>query len=138
MIKRNAWKNIETPLEFHEDDRGTIVDIFYKSHIEHVAIIRSKAGSIRGNHYHEESTQHMLITKGSLEYWYKKIDSDEIQCVIMQEGDIVSTPPYEVHALRIIDENEFIVFSEGLRGGRDYESDTIRIDGNIIGGLENE
>jgi hypothetical protein len=53
----------------------------------------------------------------------------------MQEGDIISTPPFEVHALRIIDENEFIVFSEGLRGGRDYESDTIRINGNIIGGL---
>ena len=81
----------------------------------------------------------MLITKGSLEYWHKQLGSEEeAQCVIMLEGDIVSTPPFEVHALRIIDENEFIVFSEGLRGGRDYESDTIRIDGNIIGGLGDE
>ena len=139
MIKRNAWKDVKAPLEFHEDDRGTIADIFYKGSIEHVAIIKSNPGSIRGNHYHEESTQHMLITKGSLEYWHKQLGSEEeAQCVIMLEGDIVSTPPFEVHALRIIDENEFIVFSEGLRGGRDYESDTIRIDGNIIGRLGDE
>ena len=32
------------------------------------------------------------------------------------------------------DGNEFIVFSEGLRGGKDYESDTYRVS-NII---ENE
>jgi dTDP-4-dehydrorhamnose 3,5-epimerase-like enzyme len=138
MKKRNAWNNVSEPLEMHKDDRGTIADIFYKGSIEHVAIIKSNPGSIRGNHYHEESTQHMLITKGSLEYWYKQLDSDDKpQCVVLCEGDIVSTPPFEVHALKIIDENEFIVFSEGMRGGRDYESDTIRINENIIGDLQN-
>ena len=81
----------------------------------------------------------MLITKGSLEYWYKMLNTDEEpQCVIMKKGDIISTPPFEVHALKIIDENEFIVFSEGMRGGKDYESDTIRIEGSIIGDFENE
>ena len=44
-------------------------------------------------------------------------------------GDMVSTPPNEIHALVIGDDgNEFIVFSQGLRGGSDYESDTFRVD----------
>ena len=48
---------------------------------------------------------------------------------------MISTPPNEIHALKIgSDGNEFIVFSEGLRGGKDYESDTFRVS-NII---ENE
>ena len=43
-----------------------------------------------------------------------------------------STGPNEIHALKIGPEgNEFIVFSKGLRGGKDYESDTFRVD-NII------
>ena len=62
----------------------------------------------------------------------------EAKCILLCEGDVVSTPPLEVHALKIVDDNEFIVFSEGLRGGKDYESDTVRIDGNIIGQLKNE
>tara|TARA_A100001515_G_scaffold16673_2_gene12136 strand:+ start:534 stop:953 length:420 start_codon:yes stop_codon:yes gene_type:complete len=139
MQKKNVYENVEAPLERHEDDRGVIADIFYKSGIDHVAIIKSNAGAVRGNHYHEVSTQHMLITKGSLEYWYADLDSlDDAKCVVLNEGDILSTPPYEVHALNITVDNEFIVFSEGLRGGADYESDTIRIDGNIIGAVKNE
>ena len=135
MEKRNVWKNIEEPLELHEDDRGSIADIFYKKNIDHVAVINSNPGAIRGNHYHKETVQHMMITKGSLEYWYKDLDSQlPAKCEVLKEGDVLSTPPFEIHALRILDNNQFIVFSEGTRGGKDYESDTIRIDGSIIEG----
>ena len=74
------------------------------------------------------------MTKGSLEYWYKNIDSDEpSKMVVANKGDLVSTGPNEIHALRIGPEgNEFVVFSQGKRGGKDYESDTFRVD-NIIG-----
>lgn len=121
-------------LEVHSDDRGVIADVFYNTNINHVAIIKSEPNAIRGNHYHKETTQHMLMTKGSLEYWYKPVGSDEpAKMFLAKEGDLVTTKPYEIHALRITDEgNEFVVFSEGKRGGMDYESDTYRVD-NIIG-----
>ena len=93
-----------------------------------MAIVRSQAFVTRGNHYHKESTQHMLMTKGKMEYWYKPIDSKEPSKMIMVlTGDLVSTPPYEIHALRYLNDNsEFIVFTEGPRGGKDYEADTVR------------
>jgi len=130
MKKKNVWKNVELPLEFFEDERGKIADIFYKKNINHVAIIHSEPNVMRGNHYHKESTQHMLITKGSLEYWHKPLGSNEKpEMVLLQAGDFVSTPPFELHALIIRDDgNEFIVFSEGPRGGSDYESDTFRVE----------
>ena len=134
MIKRNI-KDVEgTDLEFHKDQRGTIIDMFYDENINHVAIVTSEPGSVRGNHYHKQSTQHMLMTKGSLEYWYKPLGSDEkAQVVVAKKGDIVSTPPNEIHALRIGPEgNQFIVFSEGVRGGMNYEDDTFRVD-SIMG-----
>jgi hypothetical protein len=137
MIKRNVWKDVESPLELHEDIRGRIADIFYKDNIHHVAIIDSKAGNDRGNHYHKQATQHILITRGALEYWYKPLDSDApAKCEIIRAGDMISTPPYEVHALRIIEDNEFVVFSQGLRGGRDYEIDTFRVEKSIMPELE--
>lgn len=133
MKKRNIWKDIESPLEFHEDERGKIADIFYKENIKHVAIISSKKGALRGDHYHKDAIQHILITRGALEYWYKPVDSNEpAKCEILREGDLVTTPTFEIHALKIIEDNEFLAFSEGLRGGKDYESDTVRVQPTII------
>lgn len=133
MKKKNIWKDVEPPLELHEDERGKIVDVFYNENIQHVSVISSKKGALRGDHYHNHTIQHILITKGSLEYWYKPLNSNEpAKCEVLQLGDIRTTPPGEIHALRIIEDNEFVVFTEGVRGGRDYESDTFRIQPSII------
>ena len=129
MKVRNIKKSIKKPLQMFKDKRGTIIDIFYKKNINHIAIIDSKPNAKRGNHYHKKTTQHMLITKGSLEYWYKQLGSKiKAKMKILKVGDLVSTPPKEIHALKIgKNGNQFIVFSEGLRGGKDYESDTFRV-----------
>ena len=133
MKQKNIWKEIEDPLELNTDSRGSIVDVFYNSKIDHVAVIKSNPDSIRGNHYHKYTTQHILITSGSLEYWYKDLNSkNKAKKILVKKGDFISTPPYEIHALKIGKKgNEFIVFSEGQRGGKDYESDTFRVK-NII------
>jgi dTDP-4-dehydrorhamnose 3,5-epimerase-like enzyme len=134
MKKINIFENDNPDLEVFNDNRGTIADVFYNHALNHVAIITSEPNVIRGNHYHKETTQHMLMTKGSLEYWYKDFGSDEpAKMYVAKVGDLVTTKPFEIHGLRICSEgNEFIVFSEGLRGGKDYESDTYRVD-SIIG-----
>jgi hypothetical protein len=110
------------------DTRGSIADIMYKVEINHVAIIETiQGGVIRGNHYHKLSTQHIFMTKGSLRYWYQPVDKGRpIQSVLVKEYELVSTPPFEVHALEMIENSQFIVFSQGLRGGEDYEADTFR------------
>ena len=133
MIVRNIYKEQNAPLELFKDDRGIITDIFYKENIEHVAQIDSEPNVIRGNHYHKETTQHMLMISGSMEYWYKNVGSDEEPKVVyLKKGDLVSTPPLEIHTLKIGDDgNSFIVFSSGLRGGKDYEADTFRVDSII-------
>ena len=117
-----------------KDDRGDIADVFYKHPIEHVAIINSRKGALRGDHYHKKSTQHMYMLKGSLRYYYRKVDetNDKTKSIVVKEGEMVTTPPYEVHTLEILERNQFMVFSEGLRGGEDYEKDTFRVKPSLI------
>ena len=76
----------------------------------------------------------MYITKGSLEYWYKPIASKaKSKMKLLKVGDLVETPPYEMHALKICKNgNEFIVFTMGKRGGKDYEEDTYRFEPTLI------
>ena len=52
---------------------------------------------------------------------------------LLKVGDMVETPPNEMHALKIgKNGNEFIVFTVGKRGGKDYEGDTFRFTPTLI------
>ena len=53
MIVRNIYVERKEPLEMFEDERGKILDIFYKEDIQHVAQIDSQPNVIRGNHFHK-------------------------------------------------------------------------------------
>lgn len=121
-------------LEVHEDERGVIADVFFNEDINHVNLITSNPGALRGNHYHPKSVQRILIVEGSLEYWYRDKDGAGFgECVIANLGDLVESPPNEIHALRIGPVGcKFITFTSGPRGGSDYELDTVRTE-NIIG-----
>jgi len=117
-----------------KDERGDIADILYKRPIEHVSVINSKKGALRGDHYHKATTQHMFMVKGSLRYYYRKLNeaNDKTKSVVVKKGEMVTTPPFEVHALEILEDNQFIVFSKGKRGGKDYEADTFRVEPSLI------
>ena len=55
------------------------------------------------------------------------------QYVVAKEGDVVTSDNNEIHAMKILEDNtQFIAFTEGVRGGRDYELDTYRIENSII------
>ena len=116
------------------DARGNISDIFYNHPIDHVAVVNSKKGVFRGDHYHKKTIQHMYMTRGSLRYYYRHVsqDNSKVKSIKIAQGEMVTTPPYEVHALEILEENQFIVFSEGRRGGKDYEVDTFRVKPSLI------
>jgi mannose-6-phosphate isomerase-like protein (cupin superfamily) len=133
MKKFNIYNSLPSELgEFH-DDRGSIVDLFFKAAINHIAFIESVPGAIRGNHYHALSRQHMFITEGSLEYWYKNESMTSSSHVICIPGDVITSDKNEVHALKIGSGGcKFLALTEGLRGGSDYEKDTFRVDSIIV------
>ena len=45
----------------------------------------------------------------------------------MRPGDLVTSGPGEVHAMHFTGDSTIMVFSQGLRGGKDYEADTFRV-----------
>lgn len=133
MKTYNIYNNNIKDLGNFSDNRGTIYDVFFDISIYHVTMIYSEKNTIRGNHYHKKTTQHILILSGQLEYWYKKNNSDEkSNCYLAKQGDVITSEPGEIHAMKT-SENSccFLVFTEGIRGGHNYECDTFRVDSII-------
>ena len=47
--------------------------------------------------------------------------------ILVKKGDLVCTPPYEIHALKIIKKNKLLEFSDVVRTKKKYQDDVIRI-----------
>lgn len=114
-----------------EDARGSIADILEDEIVEHVSIITTAPGCVRGNHLHRETHQWVYIVSGALRYATRR-DDDAIESGIVRAGDVLATGPMEAHAVEAIEETTMVVMTRGPRGGREYESDTFRLDAPLI------
>jgi quercetin dioxygenase-like cupin family protein len=113
-----------------EDARGSIADILEDETIEHVSVLTTVKGSVRGNHYHRETNQWLYIVSGALQYAIR--NADGISSGIVRTGDVLHTGPMESHALVAIEDTTMVVMTRGPRGGREYESDTYRLEQPLI------
>jgi dTDP-4-dehydrorhamnose 3,5-epimerase-like enzyme len=112
------------------DQRGSITDIFYGKNINHANIITCFPNTVRGNHYHNLTTQYTYILSGQLYYYARRLGASEAETDVYEarEGDVIISDPLEIHAMIASDKGcTFLAFAEGPRGGKDYESDTVRV-----------
>lgn len=106
----------------HEDERGTIMDLAEgPGCVDAVTIVRTKAGAVRGNHVHVETTQWAYVVSGRM------VMTDGDRTIEVQAGDVVRDEPGEPHAWKAIEDTVCVVFVQGPRAGKDYESDTFRL-----------
>ena len=114
----------------YKDERGFIVDLLEKKNINAITYITQKKGKIRGNHFHKKTIQWNYVLKGKLELITKK--NNKKKKIILSKGDLVETSKNEAHAFRALRNSEFLVFTQGPRGGKEYENDTFRLYNPLI------
>lgn len=108
-----------------KDDRGEIYNLF-EGRIEHVAMITSKKGTVRANHYHKEDLQYIYLISGAYESHCCPVDEPENKQVLqVKAGDIVETPPLIAHAQYFTEDSVFLAFTTRQREEGKYEQDTI-------------
>lgn len=109
------------PVPAHSDARGEIIDILQED-VDSVTMVTMVPNSVRGNHYHKQTTQWNYVLDGSVRY---KTDKGE---VTLSPGDFVRTEPNTPHALKALTYAKVLVLSKGPRRGEQYEEDTFRVE----------
>lgn len=117
-------KKQHKPINF-EDPRGTIRDIMVDTPVDHITLISSSPGVVRGNHFHRLTTQYTYILTGRAQY-YSATDDNPVEVEELNPGDFIESPPLEHHAVKAITEMTMLAIARGPRGGDAYESDTYR------------
>jgi quercetin dioxygenase-like cupin family protein len=112
-----------------EDHRGTIADLVEGKNLQHVGLIVSKKGAVRGNHYHKKATQYTYILKGKAEYYRKdlRVESSPVETFVVGPGTLSIEPPQVAHALVALEDTEFLDMTDVSREDKAYDSDTFKI-----------
>jgi quercetin dioxygenase-like cupin family protein len=123
-------KIIKTAVSF-SDARGEILDLIENDLINAVTIVTFKQGAVRGNHYHKDTTQYNYLLSGKIKL-VCQVPGGKITETIMDKGDFIVTLPNERHALVGLEDAELLVLTRGPRGGKEYESDTFRLETPLV------
>ena len=110
-----------------EDDRGVIQDLL--GPVDAVTRIFTKAGALRGNHLHQQTTQWTYIVSGSLLVVTRDPDG-KTETAVYSSGQLACEKPGTAHAWRAQTDCVALVFTKGPRSGEHYESDTFRLSGD--------
>lgn len=121
------------------DDRGDITDIFSKEPKEHCTIVSFKKNAVRGNHFHKKSIQSAYVLDGNFKIYNIKVnensefDPNNIEEIEVSEGYYITHKEFEAHTYKCLsDTGRLLVFTTGIRGGENYEDDTIRLKTKLI------
>jgi hypothetical protein len=112
----------------YTDDRGSLQTLINCT-IENVALITSKKGTIRSNHYHKTDWHYMYMVTGSADYYYRPTGSPEPpKKILFKQGDLVYTGAMEDHATVFLEDSVLLAMSGHPRDQATYESDVVRIE----------
>ena len=138
-IEKKDWPahgvvKLEKPFSDHRGYIQPLVDKLMKSAV----LIESKAGSLRANHYHKTDWHYCYVLSGRIEYFHRLTGSDQKpECIIIEEGEMVFTPPMVDHGMKFPVDTKFITLSRNPRDQESYESDVVRIHMLPSEGLKN-
>jgi quercetin dioxygenase-like cupin family protein len=122
--------NVRKIKPFFTDSRGELSHLLDgKEVFTSALLITCKKGAIRANHFHKKDTHHCYLLSGSMEYSYKdsRKKNDRKKTIIVKAGEMIVTPPYEVHAMKFLEKSSFIALTTEERDQEKYEKDTVRV-----------
>ena len=103
------------------DARGEITNLLEVS-IAHITYITSRAGALRGNHFHQEDTHYSYLVSGKFEY--SEMHDGVVESTLMEPGDMVFSPAGVPHAMKFFEESVFMAFTTRERDAGKYDEDT--------------
>jgi len=111
------------------DSRGQISDILDDVSIKHIGIITSKAGAVRGKHYHLKADQYNYVLTGKMEVRTKAYNqNDKPKTWILSEGEMIFIPKKIIHSVKAVTDCIFLDFNTVSRSGGAYEKDNYKIE----------
>ena len=91
------------------DERGTFQEVLNDGRWEALIRGRMKPGAVMGNHYHKRTLIFFYISTGSVKIRTVQVETGETDEFHLQPGQGVILQTNESHAIRFLEESEFLM-----------------------------
>jgi hypothetical protein len=95
-----------------------------------VAIIESKMGALRANHYHKTDWHYTYIIEGTVWYYWRGAPDTptkkEQNSAIFHKGEVFFTPPRMIHAMFFPCGGRILTLAKNARDHESHEADLVR------------
>lgn len=109
------------------DHRGTIQNILLKP-VTSLAVISSKAGTTRANHYHRTDWHYAYVISGRVLYYERDVGSQlKPDPVEFLPGSLFFTPPMREHCMAFPEDTVILTAARNVRSHESHESDLVRV-----------
>jgi quercetin dioxygenase-like cupin family protein len=110
------------------DARGEIRNLLLTP-ITSVAVIDSKRGSVRANHYHRTDWHYAYVISGKVLYFERAIGATDVSDpVAYTAGDMFFTPPMREHTMLFAEDSVIMTFAKNVRDHATHEADLVRVE----------
>jgi quercetin dioxygenase-like cupin family protein len=110
-----------------EDARGVIQNLLLTT-VRNVALVTSKAGTTRSNHYHKADWHYLYVISGSFNYYERALDgSSEVEPLLVKAGEMVFTPPLKVHRTDFLEDTVMLSMGKNPQDHVHHEEDVVRM-----------
>lgn len=98
------------PLSFERvDDRGVFQEVLNEGHWEALLRGEMRTGAVMGNHYHRRTVIFFHLTRGAAQIKTVHVNTGERDEFTLGAGQGVLLRPEESHAIRFLEDSEFIM-----------------------------
>jgi len=121
-----ADPRVPLPQNF-EDARGIIQNLLLTT-VRNVALITSKKGTVRSNHYHHEDWHYLYVISGSFNYFERDVDAtgEGTLPIVVKAGEMVFTAPLKVHRTDFLEDTVMLSMGKNPQDHEHHEEDVVR------------
>lgn len=111
-----------------KNKNGVIKNLLFQK-LTSVALIESKAGSVRANHYHLTDWHYAYVIEGYIDYLWRPVGSkSRPKKKRYKKGSMFFTPPLLEHAMFFPVKTSFLTFAKNIRDHKNHEKDLVRVE----------
>ncbi len=104
-------RDLSYPLDVKKDERGSLFELIKSPHFGQIFLSRTRAGVIRGNHYHNSKVEKFCVIQGRAVIRFRHILSREVISyhVSDEKVEVVDIPPGYTHSIENLSAGEMVV-----------------------------
>jgi len=103
-----CFGNLVQPYFCSIDERGGMVGVFRGYKWEEINYVESIKGSVRGNHYHKETTEGFFVIDGRIKVTLVDTAKNFKKTFVAKKGDIILINPNVVHTFELLENSKWI------------------------------